>query len=43
MGPKLNTHIVSTAAESPWNNGINECHIDGYGDENEGRYKMFPK
>ena len=26
MGEKLNTQILSTAAESPWSNGINERH-----------------
>ena len=26
MGEKLNTTVLSTAAESPWQNGINERH-----------------
>ena len=26
MGEKLNTQVLSTAAESPWSNGINERH-----------------
>ena len=26
MGEKLSTRIVTTAAESPWSNGINERH-----------------
>ena len=26
MGEKLNTTITTTAAESPWSNGINERH-----------------
>ena len=26
MGEKLNTKVTSTAAESPWSNGVNERH-----------------
>ena len=32
MGEKLNTKIKSTAAESPWSNGINERHNAILGD-----------
>ena len=26
MGEQLNTTVKTTAAESPWSNGINECY-----------------
>ena len=38
MGEKLNTKITTTAAESPWSNGVNERHN---GIEDNGRVQLF--